>query len=61
MPAAIQLLPSGQFSEAHFCRVNLTPLSNVSGASLCHSGEQGMMERAIGGVRSAVVQVKSLY
>lgn len=31
---AIQLLPSGQFSETHFPRGTLTPLSYVNGASL---------------------------
>lgn len=53
--AAIELLPSEQFLEARFPRVNLTPLSYVNGTSFCHDREQGMMERAIAGNRSAVV------
>lgn len=51
----IELPPSEQFSGAHFPRVNLNALSYANGASLRHSGEQEMMERAIGGVQSAVV------
>lgn len=53
--AVIELLPSEQFSEAHFPRVNLTPLSYVNGTSFSRGGEQGMMERAIAGDRTGVV------